>query len=96
MARDLLGPVVLEVHEAPGAVALEPVPDVQVLLKVVAERKDEERPLVGGQLHRRRQPALDDRQVAGREVAVEVVDVGADLEPVPLGELAGRQRAGAG
>ena len=71
----------------PGAVALEPVADVEVLLEVVAEREVEERPPVGGQLHRGRQPALDDREVAGGQVAVEVVDVGAHLEPVGvLGE----------
>ena len=43
----------------------------------------------GGQLHRGRQAALDDREVAGRQVAVEVVHVAADLEPVGA-----RQRAG--
>ena len=63
--------------------------DVEVLLEVVAQREVEERPPVGGQLHRRGQPALDDREVAGGQVPVEVVDVGADLEAV-----AARQRRG--
>ena len=89
---DLVRAVGLEVHAAPGAVALEPVADVEVLLEVVPEREVEERPPVRGQLHRRRQAALDDREVAGGEVAVEVVDVGADLEPVVRGQRAGSIR----
>ena len=38
------GVVAFEVHAAAGAVALEPVADVEVLLEVVAEREVEERP----------------------------------------------------
>ena len=76
-----LGRRVVEVHAAAGAVALEPVADVEVLLEVVAQREVEERPLLRGQLHRGRQAALHDRQVAGGQVPVEVVDVGHDLEP---------------
>jgi hypothetical protein len=63
--------------------------DVKVLLEVVFEREVDERSPVGGQLHRGRQAALDDRKVARREVAVEVVHVWADLEP-----LGRRQRRG--
>jgi hypothetical protein len=55
---------VLVVHVLPGAVALEPVADVEVLLEVVAERELQERPLAGGQLHGGGEPALDDREVA--------------------------------
>ena len=62
---------------------------MEVLLEVVLEREVDERPAVGGQLHRRGQPALDDRQVAGRQVAIEVVDVADDLEA-----LVARQRLG--
>ena len=54
--------------------------DVEVLLEVVAEREVDERPAVRGQLHRGGQPALDDGQVAGGEMAVEVVDIADDLE----------------
>ena len=54
---------------------------MEVLLEVVAQREVEERPPVGGQLHRRGQPALDHREVAGGELPVEVGHVRADLEP---------------
>src|SRR3954452_10896553 len=50
--RDQLRRRAVEVHPPPGAVALEPVADVEVLLKVVAQREVEERPLLGGKLHR--------------------------------------------
>src|SRR5215469_7409127 len=39
------------VHVLAGAVAVEPVADVEVLLEVVPEREVEERALSGGQLH---------------------------------------------
>ena len=52
-----------------------------VLLEVVAQREVQERPARGGELHRGRQPALHDRQVAGREVPVQVGDEGTDLHP---------------
>ena len=64
-------------------------PDVKVLLEVVFEREVDERSPVGGQLHRGRQAALDDRKVARREVAVEVVHVWPDV-----GSLGRRQRRG--
>ena len=61
------------VHAAAGAVPLQPMADVAVLLEVVPQREVQERPARGrGQLHRRRQAALDDREVAGDEVAVQV------------------------
>src|SRR4051812_19891069 len=75
-----------EVHAAPRAVALEPVPDMEVLLEVVAQREVEERPLGRGQLHRRRQTALHHGDVARGEVAVEVVHVRAHLEAVVSGQ----------
>ena len=61
---------------------------MEVLLEVVLEREVEERPAVGGQLHRGRQAALHDGEVAGGQVPVEVVDVADDLESV-----VSRQRA---
>lgn len=79
---DRLGRRVLEVHPPPGAVALQAVADVEVLLEVVPQREVDERPPVGRQLHRGRKAALNDREVAGGEVPVEVVDVGANLEPL--------------
>src|SRR2546425_13242973 len=59
-SRDLVRTVVLEVHAAARAIALEPVAHVEVLLEVVPQREVEERPAVRSELHRRRQPALDD------------------------------------
>ena len=74
----------VEIHPSAGAIAVEAVGDVHVLLEVVAQREVEERPLAGGQLHRGGQAALDHREVARREVAVEVVHVGDDLEALGL------------
>ena len=72
-----------------GTVALQAVADVEVLLEVVAEREVEERAPVRGQLHRRRQAPLDDRQVAGGEHLHVVADVGDGLIG-PLGQPADR------
>jgi len=47
---------------------------------VVAEREIQERAASGRELHRRRQAALDDRQVARREVAVELRHEGPNLD----------------
>src|SRR5713226_6193142 len=71
-----------EVHAPTGAVTIEPVPDVEVLLEVVAEREIQKRPPVRGELHRRGEPALDHRNVTRREMAIELVNVCTDLEPV--------------
>ena len=84
--RDHLGSRFVEVHAPPGAVALEAVADVEVLLEVVAQREVEEGPAVSGQLHGRRQAALHDREVAGGQVSVELVHVRVHLEAVLLGE----------
>ena len=83
------GVEVVEVHAAPGSVAPKAVPYVEVLLEVVTQWEVEERPPVRRQLHRRRQPALDDGEVAGCKVTVELVDVRMNLQPVD-----GRQRRG--
>jgi hypothetical protein len=56
------------------------VPDVPVLLEVVAQREVQERPPRRGQLHRRGQSALDDGEVAHREVLVQLRHVAADLD----------------
>src|SRR5207249_3350587 len=74
------------VHVLAGAVAVEPVPDVEVLLEVVPEREVQERALGGGQLHGGGQAALDDGEVAGAQMLVEPVDVAAQLEAGPLRE----------
>ena len=74
--------VAFEVHAASGVVAREPVADVEVLLEVVAKREVEERAPVRRQLHRSGQTALDDGEVAGGKVPVQLVHVGAHLEPL--------------
>src|SRR5581483_7592889 len=76
-------------HPSAGAVSLQAVTDVEVLLEVVLEWEVEERPTVGRQLHRCGQAALDDRDVASGKMAVEVVHVWHHLEPGM-----GRQRRG--
>src|SRR5262249_49752419 len=68
------------VHVLAGAVPVEPVTDVEVLLEVVPEREVEERAPGGSQLHGRGQAALDDGEVADGQVLVEPVDVTAQLE----------------
>ena len=59
---------------------------MEVLLEVVAEREVEERPPVRRQFHRGGQSALDDGEVAGGEMPVELVDVRAYFEPVVCGQ----------
>src|SRR3954449_11944063 len=78
-----------KVRASSGAVALEAVADVEVLLEAVAKREVEERSPVGGQLHRGGESALNDGEVAGGEVAVEIVDVGAHLESFGAREARG-------
>ena len=53
---------------------------MEVLLEVVFEREVDERRARGDELHRGAQPALDDRQVASGQVAVQLVHVAADLQ----------------
>jgi len=53
---------------------------VEVLLEVVAQREVDERPPIRRQLHGRREAPLHDRQIAGRQMAKELVDVRPDLE----------------
>ena len=52
----------------------------ELLLEVISEREVQKRPARRRELHRRGQPTLDDRQVAAREVPIEIVDVAANLE----------------
>ena len=58
----------------------EPVRDVEPLLEVALEREAEEWPPRRDELHRRRQPALHDGDVAGGEPAVQVVDIAVQLD----------------
>src|SRR5450432_1609934 len=62
-------------HTPAAAIALEPMPHVVVLLEVVAQREIEEQSTEGGELHAGRQAALHDREIAGTEVLIELVDV---------------------
>jgi hypothetical protein len=76
------------VHAPTGAVAVEAVSPMEVLFEVVSEREVEERAAVSDELHARGEPALDDGELAGGEVAqCRVVD---DLV-AELTELTGRQ-----
>src|SRR2546430_6192493 len=76
----------------PPEISTLPLPDalpichVHVLLEVVPQREVEERPTAGGQLHRRGETALHDREITSRKVPVEVVHVGNHLEPVGRSE----------
>src|SRR6185437_1202837 len=88
-----VGPQV--VHACAGAIAGQPVPDVEVLLEVVPEREVQERALGGGQLHGGGQAALDYGEVAGAQMLVEAVDVAAYLEAGSPG-VGGRVDARAG
>ena len=86
-----------EVHAPARAVLVEPVTDVEVLLEVMGEREVDERPLGGGELHRRREPALHDGEVADGEVAIQPIDVAVHLETGRVvggsrGRSAGRRR----
>src|SRR4029077_16368638 len=83
------------VHAWAGAIAGQPVPDVEVLLEVVSEREVQERALGGGQLHGGGQAALDYGEVAGAQMLIEPVDVTAQFEAGSPGE-GGRVNAGAG
>jgi hypothetical protein len=60
--------------------------DHDLLFAVAFQGEIDERPAEGGQLERRRPPALDDGQVAGGEVLVEFWDVTFDLDPVGNGQ----------
>jgi len=59
----------------------------------MGERERDERASVGGQLHRGGEAALDDREVADGEVAIQVVEVAVDLDAVAVRQ---RRRVDAG
>jgi hypothetical protein len=65
-----VGPSLVVVQAAARAILLQTVPDVEVLLEVMAERHVDERPLACGELHRGGQAALHHGQVAHRQVPV--------------------------
>jgi hypothetical protein len=70
------------VHPPPGAVTGKPMGHVEGLLEVMAEREVEERPAGGDQFHGGRESALNDRQVADGQMAVQVMDVGMRLDAI--------------
>ena len=61
-----------ELHAPSGAIAVEAVRDMEVLLEVVLEREVEERRSGRRELHAGREAALHEGQIAGGEMAVEV------------------------
>ena len=67
---------------------------MEVLLEVMTERNIDERPLAGGQLHSGGQPALHHREITRRQVPVQVMHVGAHIQPVDRGQAVSGQRFG--
>src|SRR5579872_4356281 len=76
-------------HAATGAVALETVPHVEVLLEVVPQRNIDEGTPCCGQLHRRREATLHKRDVARAKMTVQLRNVRAHVQAVVR-----RQRCG--
>lgn len=72
-------------------VTSQPVVHMAALLKVVAQQDVDEPPPACRQFHARRQPALDDRQVAPRQVTVQLGHAAAEGGPT-AGGVAGQQR----
>ena len=68
---DLAGGRRLVAHMSSGAVSLEAVVDVAVLLEVVLEGEVQERSSAGDELHAGGEAALDDGEVASGQVPVE-------------------------
>ena len=65
-SRGMLAAV--QISAPAGAVSLEPMPHMSLLLEVVAQGEVQKRRARRDQLHRRRQPALHDRRVARSQV----------------------------
>jgi hypothetical protein len=86
IAAPIVSGVSLVVHPSSGVVALEVVADVEVLLEVPAQGEVEERRVCCGELHTRGQPALDDRDIAGGEMARQPVHIPEHLEAFPCGK----------
>ena len=70
----------------PRSVSIEAVPHMDLLLEVMPEGEVEERALAGHEFHGRRQPALNNRRVAGRQVQGEVAEVADDVDATVGGE----------
>src|SRR5438445_6851143 len=79
-ARQVLRGRAVVVHPHAGAEALEAARHEELLLEVVPQREVEERGAQRGQLHRRREPALNDRQIGGGVMPEELGDERAHLE----------------
>ncbi|MGY4447179.1 hypothetical protein ACVWZR_001839 [Bradyrhizobium sp. i1.3.1] len=62
----------LKFHASSGAISVETMGDVEILLEVVLERKTDEGRPRSREFHACRQAALNERQIAGREVAIEI------------------------
>ena len=83
---DGVGCCLVEVQHPAGAVLVEPVTDMEVLLEVVTQRNVKERPPGCGQFHAGGQPALHHCQIAGGEMSIQLRDKPAHLEALMLWE----------
>src|SRR6266478_4417045 len=69
-----------ELHAPSGAIAVETMGNMKILLEMVLEREVEERRSGGGQLHAGGEAALHQRQIARREMAIEIRHEGIYLD----------------
>ena len=59
---------------------------MEVLLEMVAQREIQERTPVRRQLHAGAQPALNNRQIAGGEVTIQLMHIRPNLQPIGAGK----------
>src|SRR5262245_41546642 len=77
---DEIGIAVVEVHAPARVVALEAVTDVEVLCEVPSQGEVQEGALGRGEFHSGRETALDNGEIAHRQVTIEAVDVAANFQ----------------
>src|SRR6266581_9070873 len=77
---------ILEVHAPAGPIAIESMPDVEVLLAMVSEWEVDERTAGGGQLHRGAETTLRQCDIACGKVQVEVGDERPHLDSIDPGQ----------
>ena len=71
------------------AIAAEAMSDMKGLLKMISQRKIDERRAGGGEFHAGGEPALHQRKIAGREMAIQIGDESPHLDA--LGRSHGRR-----